>query len=512
MLTPTDRSTPAPGSVRSVQTTAIRPGRTTAIRARLFYVILGAAAALMVSAGAFSLGRSRAAPGAPAVVFPHPALAQAQTPSGPVSISDIAERSLASVVNISTTKTAQAAQSPFESDPFFREFFRRFGPVDPNPRPERSLGSGVIVSADGIVITNNHVIERADKIRVTLHDKREIAAKVIGTDPKSDLAVLRLANAKNLVPLKLGSSDLLRLGDVVLAVGNPFGVGQTVTMGIVSAKGRANMGIVDYEDFIQTDAAINPGNSGGALVNMRGELVGINTAILSRTGGYQGIGFAIPTNMVKPILASLLKHGKVVRGWLGVMIQEVDGDLAQALKLPTQSGVLISDVTPGGPAARAGLRRGDLVVKINGAAVDSPGALRNLIASAGVGAKVQIELLRDGKRQALTAQLAELPGSLASGAAPSLSEGGLSVVPLDRAARGTYNIPARVNFGVVVNKVQPGGPAARAGIQPGDVILEVNRATIESVSRFNQTFAAARGQVLLLIYRRGHTVFTILNK
>jgi serine protease Do len=483
---------------------------TTPLRARLFYLVLGGAAALMVSAGAFSLGRSSAAPGQPAVVFPHPALARAQTPSGPVSISDIAERSLPGVVNISTTKTARAVHSPFESDPFFREFFRRFGPVDPNPRPERSLGSGVIVSNDGIVITNNHVIERADKIRVTLHDKRELDAKVVGTDPKSDLAVLRLSSARNLQPLKLGNSDLLRLGDVVLAVGNPFGVGQTVTMGIVSAKGRANMGIVDYEDFIQTDAAINPGNSGGALLNMKGELVGIPTAILSRTGGYQGIGFAIPTNMVRPILQSLLKTGKVVRGWLGVMIQEVDADLAKALKLPTRRGVLISDVTPGGPAAKAGLRRGDLVVKLNGQAVDSVGALRNQVAVAGVGAKLKVELLRDGKPLTLAAILAEQPGSLAG--SPAQGEGGLSVAPLDRETRATFNIPPRVNFGVVVNKVQPGSPAARAGIQPGDVILEVNRATIDSVSRFNQSFAAARGQVLLLIYRRGSTVFTILNK
>jgi serine protease Do len=289
-------------------------------------------------------------------------------------------------------------------------------------------------------------------------------------------------------------------------------VGQTTTQGIVSALGRNGLGLNTYEDFIQTDAAINPGNSGGALVNMRGELVGINTAILSRTGGYQGIGFAIPTNMVRPIMGSLIKNGKVVRGWLGVVIQEVDADLAQAMKLPTRSGVLISDVTPSGPASKAGLKRGDLVTKLNGHPVDSTGALRNTVAAAGAGSKVSVEFYRDGRLQTASATLGEAPANPGqAGADPAATEG-LSVMPLDREARERYRIPAMVNAGVVVSRVNGSSAAGQAGLQPGDVILEVNRVTIDSVSRFHQTFAAARGRVLLLIYRRGSTLFMILNK
>jgi serine protease Do len=480
--------------------------RSTSFSSRLFHVTLGATAALVFVAGSFSLGRL-SAQGSSTVVFPHPAFAQAQTADGKtVSVSDIAERTMASVVNVASVRKAR--QSPIIMDPFFRDFFRQFGPVDPSPRFDRGLGSGVIVSADGLVITNNHVIADADKIRVLLPGKREVDARVIGTDPKSDVAVLRLQGVKGLRPIPLGDSDKARLGDLVLAIGNPFGVGQTVTMGIVSAKGRANMGIVDYEDFIQTDAAINPGNSGGALVNMRGELIGINTAILSRTGGYQGIGFAIPTNMVRPIMASLVKHGRVVRGWLGVMIQDVDTDLARAMKLPSRTGVLISDVTPGGPAAKAGLRRGDLVAKINGQDVDSASKLRNLVAAAGVGARAKVEYYRDGRLQSALIPLGELPATIA--AVPG-GGSGLSVAPLSPTVRSKFNIPARVNSGVVVEGVRPQSAAAAAGLQAGDVILEVNRVTITSVGRFSQILAAARGQVLLLVYRRGGTLYTILN-
>jgi serine protease Do len=300
---------------------------------------------------------------------------------------------------------------------------------------------------------------------------------------------------------------------VVLAIGNPFGVGQTVTMGIVSAKGRANVGIVDYEDFIQTDAAINPGNSGGALINMDGELIGINTAILSRTGGYQGIGFAIPTNMVRPIVDSLVKNGKVVRGWLGVVIQEVDQELATALKLPTSQGVLISDVDPAGPAAKAGLQRGDLVVKLNGRKVGSSGELRNLVATAGVNNSINLEFYRDGRLLSKAISLGELPGQVAEQKQlPVESSAGLQVAPLTPDIRNKFNIPPRVNFGVVVSGVDRGSLAARAGLRQGDVILEVNRATIKSVNRFNRLFSQAKGRVLLLVYRRGSTMFLILNK
>ncbi len=261
------------------------------------------------------------------------------------AIASVSERAVGSVVNISTTRTTKPAefQSPLENDPFFRHFFE-FGPQERQPHKEQSLGSGVIVESNGTILTNNHVVQGADEISVTLSDKRSYTAKVVGTDPKSDLAVVKLQNPpKDLRALPFGDSDALRVGEVVLAIGDPFGVGQTVTMGIVSAKGRANIGIVDYEDFIQTDAAINPGNSGGALINLHGELVGINTAILSRSGGYQGIGFAIPSSMVQSIMDSLIHEGKVVRGWLGVMIQDLDARAGQGAR-------------PQGHHRRAGLR------------------------------------------------------------------------------------------------------------------------------------------------------------
>jgi len=432
-----------------------------------------------------------------------------------LSVADVAERSLDSVVNISTTRRPSGYRSPFH------ELFRQFGQPMPSPRAQHALGSGVIISADGVVVTNNHVVKDATSIKVTVgSSKREYKAKVVGTDPKSDVAVLRLQGAKGLKAIRVGDSDKLRLGEVVVAIGNPFGVGQTVTMGIVSAKGRANMGIVDYEDFIQTDAAINPGNSGGALINLHGELVGINTAILSRTGGYQGIGFAIPTNMVQPIVQSLLKRGRVVRGWLGVSIQEVNRELAKALKLPTTEGVLVSDVEPGSPAYKAGLKRGDLIVRLNGKPVRSTARLRNLVAAAGAGASVRLELYRDGRRTSLGAHLTELPARLGGGVGrPGRGQGhpaadlGLRVDSVrDAALRQKFNIPSRLKYGVAVVAVDPSGAAAQAGLQPGDVILEVNRARIDGVRRFSQILRAARGDILFLVYRQGTTLYVMVDR
>ena len=254
------------------------------------------------------------------------------------------------------------------------------------PERENSLGSGVIVRKSGVILTNNHVIEGASKIRVTLSDGRDFDAEVVGADPKSDIAVIKMLKPpKDLAPIALGDSDSLRLGEMVVAIGNPFGLGHTVTMGIVSAKGRANVGIVDYEDFIQTDAAINPGNSGGALIDLQGRLIGINTAIASRSGGYQGIGFAVPSNMARAVMNSLLKHGRVVRGWLGVAIQPVTKDLQRAMGLKTTKGVLISDVMQDSPAARSGIKRGD-VIELAGETLRDPVHLRNRVAAAGSGA------------------------------------------------------------------------------------------------------------------------------
>lgn len=461
-------------------------------------------------------GVTATAPGAlapaPSYDFlPHPAFAHAAegTP-GSVTIADIAERVIPSVVNISSSRTVRGPEG-MPDDPFFRQFF---GPMVPRERRERGLGSGVIVSADGIVLTNNHVIDKADEISVTLNDGREFQAELVGTDEPSDVAVIRLkGDVKDLKPLPFGDSGALRLGDVVLAVGNPFGLGQTVTMGIVSAKGRSDTGIVDYADFIQTDAAINPGNSGGALVNMQGELVGINTAILSRSGGNVGIGFAIPTDMAKPIIEALRTDGRVSRGWLGVAIQDVDADLQRAMNLPVASGVLIADVQPDTPAARAGVQRGDVITHVDGQEVRSSGVFRNRIAAAGADAKVELRLVRQGKEQTVTVTLGELPGEKDArpGAEGKADTGGLSVRPLDAEARQRLGLGDQPRHGVVVERVEPNSAAARARLRPGDVLLEVNRTPVRTPQEFRAAYGKAKGDRLVLVYRQGATFFTVLK-
>jgi serine protease Do len=434
---------------------------------------------------------------------------------GDTTIADIAEKASPSVVNISSTQVVSTQGSPHGMDPFFfSPFSPRYG--QPGEREQRGLGSGVIVSDDGIILTNNHVVEKASSIEVVLHDGREFDAKVVGVDPKSDLAVIKLeGKVDNLVPITFGQSSDLRLGDVVLAIGNPFGVGQTVTMGIVSAKGRANVGIVDYEDFIQTDAAINPGNSGGALVNMKGELVGVNTAILSRTGGYQGVGFAIPSNMARPILDALVKDGKVSRGWLGVGIQDLKRDLAEGLGLGIRDGVLVSNVMPDTPAARAGLQRGDVIVEVDGARTRNAGQLRNHIAMAGANQTVTLGLWRDGARTDLTVKLGEIPqeGKVASAtpAAGSNAAADLQVQPLDDSLRQRLDVPATID-GVVITGVDRSGPAAKAGLKPGDLVLEVNRKAVTSAGGFKEAYSKAEGKVVLLVFRGGNTVYLVIEK
>jgi len=450
---------------------------------------------------------------APVTVLPSATLTAAGTP-GQASIADITERVLPSVVNISMTKLAKM-QGGMQGNPF--PFF--FGPQEGGERREQGMGSGVVISNDGIIITNNHVVEDAQEIKVTLFDKREFDAEVVGTDPKSDIAVIRLKNSPpDLRAIPIDDSAKLRLGDVVLAIGNPFGVGQTVTMGIVSAKGRSDLGIEDYEDFIQTDAAINPGNSGGALVDMDGKLVGINTAILSRSGGYQGIGFAIPTNMAMPIMDSLRKYGKVSRGWLGVSIQDVDQELSQAMKLPTKRGVLIADVQTGSPAAKAGVQRGDVVEKVQGRDVSTTGEFRNAIAAAGAGNKVDLELYREGKLRVVPAALGEAtaenankPGSSARPAGPRGLDG-ITLSDLSPEARRQFGINDDAIKGVVATQVLPNSPAGRAGLRPGDVILEVNRKAVTSVRDFEDAYGKSRGNVLLLVNHHGVTVFVVVKR
>jgi serine protease Do len=458
----------------------------------------------------FNKGEVRPEPGRGDIaVLAHPALTQV---GGSVSIADVAERVLPSVVTVATKVTQRQPPPMF---PFF-------GGGGPSERQAQGIGSGVIVSVDGYVLTNNHVVAEAKEIKVTTSDKREFDATVVGTDPKSDLAVIKIKGSPTgLVPAEFGDSSKLRLGDVVLAIGNPLGVGQTVTMGIVSAKGRADLGITAYEDFIQTDAAINPGNSGGALIDTEGKLVGINTAILSRTGGYQGIGLAIPSSMAQPIMETLKQSGKVSRGFLGVGIQDVDHDLIAPLKLSSQNGVLLTEVQSGGPGGKAGLSRGDVVTKVDDKLVTSTGQFRNLIASSGAKKHVTLEIMRDGKPQTLGVELGEVPDDAsevgsAIGSAPRATSGGaLDGVTLEELTpehRRTLGLGGEVQRGVVITELAPRSAAAKAGLRPGDVVLELNRVAVDSLAKFKEQYGKASGDVLLLVHRRGQSVFLVVRK
>lgn len=471
-------------------------------------------AAALVAAGCAKSGSAQLHPPeiaaeskGPVTVLPNPLLANRV---GAESIADITERVLPSVVNISMTKVTKmsGSQSPFA--PFF-------GPQEQGDRREQGMGSGVIVSKDGYILTNNHVVADASEIKVTTSNRKNYTATIVGTDPKSDLAVIKLkGEVSDLKPVEFGDSGNLRLGDIVLAIGNPFGVGQTVTMGIVSAKGRSDLGIEAYEDFIQTDAAINPGNSGGALINGEGKLVGINTAILSRSGGYQGIGFAIPSNMASPIMDSLKTSGKVVRGWLGVAIQDVDQELADAMKLPGATGILLSDVKSGMPAAKGGMLRGDVVLKVDGKVVDTSGQFRNLIAASGARHKVHLDYIRDGKPGAADIELGEMPeADKVATAGPSDAQSsaldGIVIQSLTPQTRGAFEIDDSVKQGVVITRLDPNSSAAHAGLRPGDVVLEVNRVRVDSPQRFQEAYGKSKNGVLLLVNRKGSTTYLVVK-
>jgi serine protease Do len=440
--------------------------------------------------------------------------------SGATVMSDVAEGCINSVVNISSTKVVRTRRgqlfSPFFNDPFFRDFFGQDFFGVPRERREQSLGSGVIVSEDGLVLTNNHVVENAETILVTLADSRELEAEIIGTDPKSDVAVIQLVgDLENIEPIAIGDSAQLRLGEIVLAIGNPFGLAHTVTMGIVSAKGRANVGITDYEDFIQTDAAINPGNSGGALINLKGKLVGINTAIISRSGGYQGIGFAIPSNMAQAVMTSLVKHGKVVRGWLGVSGQDIDNGLAEIMGLDKISGVLVSEVVKDSPAEKAGMERGDIILKINGEEIASRERMRNKIATLGAGAEVELEIIQNEKKKDITVILAELPDTLVGQTLIDKDKGilgGLTLAPVNALTREKYELPERLKSGIVITGIEDESPARMSNLREGDVILEVNRKDINSLEDFEKAYKNSGGKVLLLVYRDGGTFYLVLRR
>jgi serine protease Do len=446
------------------------------------------------------------------------------------SLSDIAKRSSPAVVNISTTQKSERAErgerrrmppSPFGPGPGpgpfggedFEEFFRRFFGNPPQNQP-RSLGSGFLISDDGYIITNNHVVSEAAKITVRLSDKEEYEAKVVGTDEKTDLALIKITAKHTLTQLPLGRSGDLQVGDWVLAIGNPFGLEQTVTAGIVSAKGRViNAG--PYDDFIQTDASINPGNSGGPLLNLKGEVVGINTAIFSSGGGNIGIGFAIPIDQARAIVEQLKAKGKVTRGWLGVSIQSVTPELAKSFGLKEPIGALVAEVTKDGPADKAGINRGDVITTFNGATVKDSHELPALVARTPVGEKAEVVVLRNGKEQSIDVKLGELADQQAKAESSEGKEGswGLSVVDLnsDMARRFQFD---RNQKGVVVVDVDPDSPAAASNIQPGDIIEEVNRQSVSSVEEFEKATSAASGQeTLLLLVRRGSaSTFFALRK
>ena len=424
------------------------------------------------------------------------------------SYAEAARRAMPAVVSVYTTK--EIRRSPALEDPLFDRFFG-----DRSGRPERvaGLGSGVIAAAEGYVLTNHHVVDGADQIKVELTDRRTFDAKVVGSDRPSDLAVLKI-NATGLHGLALGDSDRLRVGDVVLALGNPLGVGQTVTMGIVSAKGRAT-GLSDgsFEDFIQTDAPINQGNSGGALIDTRGELVGINSQILSPSGGSIGIGFAVPANMAQNVMDQLIKHGKVRRGMLGVTVQTITSDLAKSLGLSEVRGALVSAVRPGSPAERAGVHQGDVILSFNGQPVSDSNELRNRVARSQPDSQATLAIQRDGHQQTLTAALGELPTERAAADTPAgTGDGGrfgLSVEPLTPELGQRLGVKG--DSGLVVSGVTPGSPAADAGIREGDVIRQVNRKSVNSVAELREALAGAdRRPALVLLVRQGNELFVAL--
>jgi len=442
--------------------------------------------------------------------------------------SEVAAVATPSVVNISTTRVIKSSEeAPLDlfDDPFFRRFFgdQYPHPNVPKEHKEQSLGSGVIVSEEGYIVTNNHVIEKAQEIKVLLSNKKDYKAKLIGADPKTDIAVVKI-EAKGLTPLPWGNSNTLKVGEIVFAIGNPFGLNQTVTMGVIGAVGRANVGIADYEDFIQTDAAINPGNSGGALINVRGELIGINTAILSRTGGYQGIGFAVPSSMAKQVIDSLVKYKKVVRGWLGVSIQEVTSDLAEEFGVKDLKGALVSGVMKGSPAEKAGIRQGDVILQYNGKVVEDTGHLRNMVSQTQLGTTVNVKLFRAKKEVAVDVVIAELPKKIAeeSSREGDAEEGndqeessalsGLIVREL------TPELARRFGFadqekGVVVLKVESAGRLYEAGIRPGDIILQINQKSVASLKDYNKIAPKikAKERILLLLRRKGQDLFVTVK-
>jgi Do/DeqQ family serine protease len=444
---------------------------------------------------------------------------------GRSSFSPVVKKVSPGVVKVYTTTKVQHMGyngDPGDMDDLFRRFF---GQQMPGRMPRRNteiprqqgIGSGVIATKDGYILTNNHVVDGADEVKVALQDGREFTAKVIGRDPKSDVAVIKI-DAKDLPAIPMADSDKVEVGDVVLAVGNPFGIGQTVTTGIVSATGRGGTVGLDYEDFIQTDAAINPGNSGGALVDAEGRLIGINTAILSRSGGNQGIGFAIPVNLARDVMASLIKDGHVTRGYLGVMIQDVTPALEKEFDLKDNKGALVSDVTPKSPAEKAGLQGGDVIVEFNGKKVTDSRHLKLEVARTQPGDTVPLKVLRDGHTKELEVKVKELPGTehLASNNKQNRDDegtlNGVGVADIDSQTRQQFNLPNSVK-GVVVTEVDPNSAAAEAGLRPGDIIQEINRKPVKSAEEAVQMTEKTNDKTSLLrVWRDGGSRYVVVDE
>jgi serine protease Do len=432
----------------------------------------------------------------------------------------VVKKVLPAVVSIESTKVSKiptAFEEGAPDDPLFRQFFgnddsnRQFGtPREAPDQREQGLGSGVILSPDGYIVTNNHVVDGATGIRVTLADKRQFKAKVIGADPKSDIAVIKI-DATNLPCVTVGDSSKIQVGDYALAIGNPFGVGQTVTMGIVSATGRSHLGIEEYEDFIQTDAPINPGNSGGALVNDRGELIGINTAIIAHgSSGNQGIGFAVPVNMARNVMDQLVKTGKVTRAYLGIVPQDVTPAIAKAFGEKDAHGALVGDVSANSPAQKSGIEKGDIILDVNGKTVADSNELRMTISMMQPNADINLRVSRNGSQRDVAVQLGELPTATASAKQNGQKENsvlsGVSVENLDAESAQDLKLPANAQ-GVVVTNVSPSSEAADAGLRRGDVIQEVNHKPVKNTSDFEHAVGNSKEDTLLLVNRNGSTMY-----
>ena len=418
------------------------------------------------------------------------------------SLAPMVERTRPAVVNIATRGKVDVQNHPLLNDPFFKRFFQGFGDM-PQTRETKSLGSGVVIDADkGYIVTNHHVVEGAEEIAITMHDGRQIEAKVIGSDPEADVAVLE-ADTSGLQALPLGNSDELRVGDFVVAIGNPFGLGSTVTSGIVSALGRTGLGIEGYENFIQTDASINPGNSGGALVNLKGELIGINTAILAAGGaaGNVGIGFAIPINMVQTLVAQIIEYGEVRRGMLGVVMQNLTPELANAFGLDLHQGVVISQVIEDTAAEEAGLKVGDVVLSINGTKIKSASGMRNLVGLMRVGDKMDITVIRDGRKKTMTATIRDAKEQVMAGSKINARLAGATIEESEKNGKTFLH----------VTEVEKGSPAWNAHLREGDIILSVNRKPVNTMSEFQQVVGNQDKQILLNIQRGRSALFVLIQ-